>query len=255
MTRAAGLVLVQLRYEQTVFWRNIGAAFFTFAFPVLLFVLFGALLGNHRETALAGTRGIQYYTPAVAAYGVMSACFVSVAITVTFRRETGLLKKTRGTALPPVSYFGGLAASAVINAAIIVALVLVTGTAGYGASLPRDWPALIITLAVGAAAFCALALAATTLIPNFDAAPAVVNLVFLALLVISGGFFPITDSSVLGQIAEVFPLRHLVLASYAAFSPASSGGFPWWHVGVTAAWGALGVAVALRWFRWDTRSE
>jgi hypothetical protein len=75
------------------------------------------------------------------------------------------------------------------------------------------------------------------------------------LLVISGGFFPITDSSMLGQIAEVFPLRHLLLASYAAFSPVPSGGFPWWHVGVTAAWGALGLAVALRWFRWDTRSE
>jgi hypothetical protein len=45
MTRA-GLVLVQLRYEQKVFWRNIGVAFFTFASPVLLFVLFGALLGT-----------------------------------------------------------------------------------------------------------------------------------------------------------------------------------------------------------------
>ncbi len=253
MRRAAGLVLVQLRYEQKVFWRNIGAAFFTFAFPVLLFVLFGVLLGNHREAALAGARGIQYYTPAIAAYGVMSACFVSVALTVTFRRETGLLKKTRGTALPPVSYFGGLAGSAVVNAAIIVALVLITGTGGYGASLPRDWPALIVTLAVGAAAFCALALAATAVIPNFDAAPAVVNLVFLTLLVISGGFFPIAGSSLVSQVAGVFPLRHLLLAAYAAFGPGPAGGFPWWHVGVIAAWGAVGLAVALRWFRWDTR--
>jgi ABC-type Mn2+/Zn2+ transport system ATPase subunit len=103
-----------------VFWRNVGAAFFAFAFPVLLFVLFGALLANFRETALGGVRGIQYYTPAIAAYGVMSACFVNVALTVTFRRETGLLKKTRATALPPLSYFGGLAASAVVNAAVIV---------------------------------------------------------------------------------------------------------------------------------------
>ncbi len=58
MTRAAGLVLVQLRYGQKVFWQNAGAAFFTF--PVLLFVLFGALLGNHGETALGGTPGVQY---------------------------------------------------------------------------------------------------------------------------------------------------------------------------------------------------
>lgn len=155
----------------------------------------------------------------------MSACFVNPALTITFRRETGLLKKTRGTALPAISYFGGLAASAVVNAAIIVALILLVGAAGYGASLPRDWPALILTLIVGAASFCALGLAVTTLIPNFDAAPAIVNLVFLVLLVISGGFFPIAGSSPLSQIAQFFPLRHLLLASYAAFG--SDSGFPW----------------------------
>lgn len=253
MTRAAGLVVVQLRYEQKVFWRNIGAAFFTFAFPVLLFVLLGALLGRHSETALGGTPDIQYYAPAIAAYGVMSACFVSVALTVTFRRETGLLKKVRGTALPPLSYFGGLAASAAINAAVIVTLIITVGAAGYGATLPRDWAALIITLLVGAAAFCTLALAVTSLIPNFDAAPAVVNLVFLALLVISGGFFPLASSSVLSQIAQVFPLRHLLLASYAACQTSGLASFPWWHVGVIAAWGALGLATALRYFRWETR--
>jgi ABC-2 type transport system permease protein len=251
--RTVSLVLVQLRYEQKVFWRNVGAAFFAFAFPVLLFVLFGALFAGSRESALGGASGIQYYTPVIATYGVMSACFVNVSLTITFRRETGLLKKTRGTALPAVCYFGGLAASAVINAAIIVALIIAVGVTGYGASVPRDWPALIITLVVGAAAFCTLGLAVTALIPNFDAAPAVVNLVFLALLVISGGFFPIATSSILSQIAQVFPLRHLILASFASFGPSPSGGFPWWHVGVVAAWGVFGLAFALRYFRWDTR--
>jgi hypothetical protein len=57
MTRAAGLVLVQLRYEQKVFWRNIGVAFFTFASPVLLFVLFGALLGVKRRSGLRVVAG------------------------------------------------------------------------------------------------------------------------------------------------------------------------------------------------------
>ena len=140
-----------------------------------------------------------------------------------------------------------------INAAVIVTLIITVGAAGYGATLPRDWTALIITLLVGAAAFCTLALAVTAFIPNFDAAPAVVNLVFLALLVISGGFFPLASSSVLSQIAQVFPLRNLLLASYAAYQTSGPASFPWWHVGIIAAWGALGLATALRYFRWDTR--
>lgn len=44
----------------------------------------------------------------------------------------------------------------------------------------------------------------------------------------------------------------MLLASFAAFSP---GGFPWWHLNVIAAWGAAGLAVALRCFRWDARSS
>jgi ABC-2 type transport system permease protein len=249
--RALGLVLVQLGYEQKVFWRNIGAAFFAFAFPVLLYVLFAALFSGSRETALAGVTGVQYYTPVIAAYGVMSACFVNPALTITFRRETGLLKKTHGTALPAVSYFGGLAASAAVNAAIIVTLILIVGIAGYGGSAPSDWPAFLITLIAGGAAFCSLGLAVSALIPNFDAAPAILNLVFLVLLVISGGFFPIASVSPLARIAQVFPLRHLLLAAYAAYAPAPDTAFPWWQVAVVAAWGAAAFIFALRYFRWS----
>jgi ABC-2 type transport system permease protein len=253
--RTITLTLVQLRYEQRVFWRNIGAAFFTFTFPVLLFVLFAALLSGHAEAALGGVKGIQYYTPVIAAYGLMSACFVSPALTVTFRRETGLLKKVRGSALPPAAYFGGLAASATVNAAIIVGLIVIVAVAGYSARPPADWPAFVVTLLTGAVAFCCLGLAVSALIPNFDAAPAILNLIFLVLLVISGGFFPIAPSSVLGQLAQVFPLRHLLLAAYAAFTPTSipngsAASFPWWHVAVVAGWGAVAFAFALRRFRW-----
>lgn len=248
--RTAALIGVQFRYEQRVFWRNIGAAFFTFAFPVLLYVLFATLFRDSSEKALGGVKGIQYYTPAIAAYGVMSACFVSPALTVTFRRETGMLKKVRGSALPPASFFGGLAASATVNAAIIAALVVGIGVIGYGAPSPGDWATLLVTLVVGAAAFCSLGIAVSSLIPNFDAAPAVVNLIFLALLVISGGFFPVAANSALGQIAQVFPLQHLLLAAYAGYAPGQPASFPWWHVAVVAGWGIAGFGFALRCFRW-----
>ena len=252
--RTAALIGVQFRYEQGVFWRNIGAAFFAFAFPVLLFVLFAALFSDSAAAAFNGVKGIEYYAPVIAAYGVMSACFVNPALTVTFRRETGLLKKVRGTALPAAAYFGGLAASAAVNAAVIVALILLVGTAGYGARLPADWPAFLVTLIVGAAAFCSIGLAVSALIPNFDAAPAIVNLVFLVLLAISGGFYPVASSSVPGRIAMVFPVQHLLLAASAAFGAGPrTAGFPWWHVAVVAGWGAAAFVFALRFFRWTPR--
>ncbi|MGH9074022.1 MAG: ABC transporter permease [Acidimicrobiales bacterium] len=252
---SAGLALVplQLRYEQKMFWRNPASAFFTFAFPLVIFLLFASIFNGH-EAALSGVKGIQYYTPVMAAYGVMSACFVNVAITITFRRELGLLKRVRGTPISPAAYLGGLIASAVVNAAIITALIVALGVLAYGSSLPYDWLGLVVGFAVGAAAFCTLGLAITGAIPNADAAPAVVNLVFFVLLFISGGFYPLPASSVLAQIAQVFPLRHFIDAGFAAFDPRRSGGaFPWGDVGIMAAWGAAGLLCALRWFRWESR--
>lgn len=245
-----GLVAVQVRYEQKAFWRNPASAFFTFAFPVVLFVLFGALFNGSKEAVLGGITGIEYYTPVIASYGVMSACFVNLAINTTFRRETGLLKRVRGTPLPPASYVGGAVASSVVTAAIIAVIIVAFGVLAYGSPLPVDWAGLVASMIVGAAAFCTLGLAITVIIPNADAAAAIVNLVFFVLVVISGGFFPVASTSTLAHVAEVFPFRHLVDASFAAFHPPPSG-FPWWHVGVVAAWGAVGLVVCVTSFRWE----
>jgi hypothetical protein len=58
---------------------------------------------------------------------------------------------------------------------------------------------------------------------------------------------------VLGQIAQVFPLQHLLLAARAAYAPVPGAGFPWWHVAVVAGWGVAGFGFALRFFRWTAR--
>lgn len=195
-------------------------------------------------------KGIVYYTPTIIAYGVMSACFTNLAITATFRRDQGLLKRVRGTPITPVAYLGGMVANAVVVSVILAALILAFGSGVYGAGAPHQWLGLVVAVLVGAAAFCALGLAFTAFIPNADAAPAIVNLVFFVLVVISGGFFPIASTSALAQVAQVFPLRHFIEACFAAFDPGVHG-FPWVDVGIMAAWGAAGLLAAARWFRWE----
>lgn len=254
MSAGMAMIPLQLRYEQKAFWRNPAAAFFSFAFPIVLFVLFASIFNGSKESALGGITGIDYYTPTITAYGVMSACFVNLAITVTFRRDQGLLKRVRGTPLSPLGYLGGLVANAVVISVILAIIIIAFGVGAYGASLPRDWVGLVVTVLVGAAVFCILGLATTALIPNADAAPAIVNLIFFVLIVISGGFFPIASTSVLSQIAQVFPLRHFIDATFAAFDPRRNvSAFPWSDVGIMAAWGAAGLVVATRWFRWEAR--
>ena len=165
------LALRQVKYENTAFWRNPVSAFFVFVFPLMILVIFNLLFGN-RELNVAGgtTHTATFYVPAIMALSVIYTCFHNVAIGVCYGRDRGLLKRTRGTPLPSWSFLFGRIAHAVVLAILMVAIVTATGAIFYNVDVPSNTlPALAVTLVVGAATFCALALAVTALIPNADA--------------------------------------------------------------------------------------
>jgi ABC-2 type transport system permease protein len=45
----ADVTISQIRYVNKTFWRNPARAFFTFAFPLMLLVIFTSLLGSGTE--------------------------------------------------------------------------------------------------------------------------------------------------------------------------------------------------------------
>ena len=110
----------QYRLERKMFWRNPSAAFFGVLLPLLLLVIFGAVFaGDHKN--------LDVIVPGIAGMSVMSATFISLAYNLTNLRERGILKRLRGTPLPPSAYIAGLAANAVANAALQLAIVIVAG--------------------------------------------------------------------------------------------------------------------------------
>jgi hypothetical protein len=116
----------------------------------------------------------------------------------------------------------------------------------------RHWAGIIVTLVIGAAAFCALGVAVASLISNAEAAPAVVQFVFFPLVFISGTYFQIT-SRFLNDLAGVFPVRPFNQALLNPF--ALDRGFAGRQLLVLAIWGIAGGFVAIRRFRWDPRPE
>src|SRR3954469_6798887 len=158
----------QFRFERRMFWRNPSAAFFNFALPLIFLFLIASVFGlNAKDRAIL--------IPGIAGMSVMTTTFTALAFNVTFLREQGVLKRIKGTPLPPVSYFGGLIANAVANAIVQVALVIAIGHLLYSVPWPRDWLELMVFVLLGVVAFSALGIAMAQAIPNFDAAAAYVN--------------------------------------------------------------------------------
>ena len=273
---ALGLSMRQVRYTNTAFWRNPASAFFTFAFPLMFLVIFTALLGSGEvEFAKVPVPGrgpvplvldlATYFVGAMAAFGVISATYTNMAITVAFQRDQGILKRLRGTPLPSWSYLFARVVHSMLVATILVVITLVFGKVAYGTDLPTGGPLLefVATLVVCSLSFAALALALTAVIPNADAAPPIVNATILPLLFVSGIFIPLTDQAPawITTVGDIFPVKHFADAMRAGYlgnvtlqgTDVRAFPFRWIDLAVIAAWGVLGLILATRFFSWEPR--
>src|SRR5438270_13907262 len=137
MSETLTLTWRQYRLERRMFWRNPSAAFFNFLLPLLFLAGGGAVLhGNQPKENLL--------IPAIAGMSVMSTTFTALAYNIVFLRERGVLKRIRGTPLPTISYFAGVAANAVTNTALQIVIIDLAGKLLFGIGWPAHVDCLIV---------------------------------------------------------------------------------------------------------------
>ncbi len=240
-----GLAWQQFRLERKLFWRNPSAAFFSFVLPLTLLLLVASVFANEEDE-------LKVLIPGIAGMSVMATTFNAMAFNLTFLREQGILKRLRGTPIPTASYFAGFLGNAVANAFVQVGLVVAIGHLLYDVSWPRDWAALVAFTTVGVITFGALGIALSHAIPNFDSAAAYVNAVFLPAIFISGVFYSSESlPPALDAVARALPLRHLIDGFSGAIVTGQGLVDNVGALGIVAGWGALGLLLAVRGFRWE----
>jgi ABC-2 type transport system permease protein len=237
----------QYRLERRMFWRNPSAAFFNFALPMLFLALFGSIYSDQQAD-------LEIIVPGIAGMAVMSTTFTAIAWNLTGLRESGILKRIRGTPMSPSAYIAGLAGHAVTNTALQLCIVVAAGSLVLDVGWPADPFSMAVFAALGAACFAALGTALSHVIPNFEAAPAYINAVFLPTVIISGVFYDADNApAVLREIAEVLPLKHLIDGLSGAMVDGQGIGHNLVAVVVLLLWTGFGALFAVRGFRWESR--
>jgi ABC-2 type transport system permease protein len=248
-----GLARRQVAAEQKGFWRNPAQAGFTIIFPLMLLVVFASLNSGNRIRELGNIRFIEYYVPGILAYAVIAACFMSLAMNLTRQRDEGILKRKRATPLPAWALIAGLVGSAIIIAFVLSMATILLGMVLYGNHAPAHVLWLVLVVVLGAITFASLGVAITAVIPNADAAPAIINIVVLPLVFLSGTFFPIGNRT-LDNVSNTFPVRPFQQALFASFDPNHVAAHPAPRSLITLGlWAAFGVLVAAKTFRWERR--
>lgn len=232
-------------------------AFFTFVFPLIFLIIFDAGNKGQNVTVTGGKVDfVQFYTPGIAVFAVATSCYQGLIILVANLRDQGILKRVKGTPLPPWIYLTSLVGAAIIAGFLSVLLMFVVAVPAFGFHIyPKLLPAAVVTLLVGAASITAIALCVSTLVDRPESAQPIAAITFFPLLFVSGVFYPLeTYPQWLQTIAHIFPLSHLAQGFEECFSPHTTGlGFSAKHLGVMAIWWVGATIYAARHFRWEKR--
>ncbi|MEO3809687.1 ABC transporter permease [Sphaerisporangium sp. B11E5] len=250
--------------ETKMFFREKDAVVFTFAFPIVMLVIFGSIFqGGIGDTSITVS---QLYTAGLIGAGVMSASFQNLGIGIAGDRDDGTLKRLAGTPLPRSSYFIGKIIGVLVVAVVEVAILLAIGVLMYDLSLPSGaapWVTFTWVFLLGITGCALLGVAFSSLPRSAKSASAVISLPFVVLQFISGVFIPFTAMPEwLMRIASFFPLKWMcqgfrsVFLGDAGAALEMTGSYELDRVAlVLAAWVAGGLVLCLTTFRWKSRRD
>lgn len=185
------------------------------------------------------------------AYAIMLQAFSSLIITIVAQRESGQLKRLRGTPMRAWTLVVAQALRAIILVVLMIVALLIIGVAAYGVHVRAEsLIGIAVYAALGTAAMATLGLALTPFLPTSDTAASVGPFAAVLLSFISGVFVPVDVlPHWLAQIGRIFPLFHLAEGLQRALH--SGTGLTVVNVVILAAWALAGLIVAARRFRWE----
>jgi ABC-2 type transport system permease protein len=255
------LAATQSRYALLTAFRTPRTVVFGMAFPVVLLVMFDAIFTNGAEDTVTFGGGTidasAYFTASLSAYAIALSTFTSLAIGLTAQRETGQLKRLRGTPMPAWTFVAGQVMRSAALSLIVVVALLATGVIFFGVDLAAGrMVGFAVYFALGTVAFSALGIAITALTPTVDSASAVGPFAVVMLAFISGVFISVDQlPNWLEAVGKAFPLYHLAEGLQTSLVSGATGtGLVAGNVTSLLLWGLAGMAIATRRFRWEPQA-
>jgi ABC-2 type transport system permease protein len=260
----ARLMAVRVEYETRTFFRRTQAWAFTLLFPIVFLGLFGFIFTGEVEGT--DVTYAQLLFAGIIGSTIMSTGFVSLAIGIAVERDQGTLKRLGGLPLPRAAYFLGKIGHVIIVTILEMIILCAMGVALFDVSLPTSASqlfTLVWVFALGITAASLTGIAVGGLVANGKSAPAVVNLPFVMLQLISGVFIPFNElPHWLYAVAGIFPLRWIVQGMRSVFLPDEfkyvEPSHSWQH-GLTAlilgVWCVAGFRLCLSTFHWLKKNE
>jgi len=197
----------ETKYEFLKLLRAKSFSLSTIGFPVMFYVLFGIANRN----AFSGNVHIaKYMLGGYACFGLIGAALFGIGVGVASELAAGWLELKRASPMPASAYLVAKCASAVAFGLIIVSILTTIAVSFGGVSLTSaELIKMLGMTIVGSISFASMGLLLALLVPA-NAAPAIVNLIYLPMSFLSGLWIPLRFMPHwLQGVAPALPTYHL----------------------------------------------
>ncbi|HEX4155803.1 MAG TPA: ABC transporter permease [Acidobacteriaceae bacterium] len=157
-------------------------------FPVMFYILFGVM---NRGEAVHGQMIARYMVASYAAFGVVGAALFGIGVGLAGERVSGWLELKRASPMPPLAYLAAKCVASVAFGVIIANILCLIGIFAAGVHLSvTDYVGICGISVLGGVPFACMGLLLAMVMPA-NAAPGIVNLIYLPMSYCSGLWMPI----------------------------------------------------------------
>lgn len=249
--------------ELKMFYRRPEQMVLTFAMPAVICLLLGSIFSEKLPNSDISTGAV--IAASMLAYGILSTSFINLGISVAADRDTGALRRLRGTPTTASSYFIGKIMLVGIVSLAEAVLLLSVGVFVFGLRLPTDvfgWFTLTWVFLLGIVSCSLLGILISNYASNAVSAAVITNGPAVGLQFLSGTYVPImvlpTWMLIVGSI---FPVKWMAQGFRSVLLPPEmvalepAGSWEHWRIFlVLMAWSVGGLLGCLAVFRWSDRN-
>jgi ABC-2 type transport system permease protein len=185
-------------------FRSPGFVLPSLLFPVMFYMFFGVLFVPSGNPEVP-----KYLLATYAVFGIMGPALFSFGANVAVEKDRGMLALKQISPMPIAAYFVAKVITSISFAILIIALLFTVAFAIAGVNMPVwQWLATLLLLLPGVLPFCVIGLFIGLKV-KADAAPAVVNLIYLPMSFLSGLWIPVMQfPDMLQKVAMTLPPFH-----------------------------------------------
>ena len=227
--------------------RNRSLLLMTYLFPLLVYVLLGALMTAvnpmFRETMI----------PAMIIFATMSGTLLSLPSALVTARKAGIFRSYKINGVPAISILLIPALSVLLHLVVITVIITFTAPLAFNAPLPVNWFGFVLTFILIVAVCAGLGLLIGVVSSSSQTTVLLGQILFLPSMLLGGLMLPTSIlPDALRKIAMLLPTTYAMNAFRGLALGLPTDYNPVWSVAVLAASTVLAFGLALYLFNWNS---